>query len=127
MHVSLKHVWRVLLAKVRGGQGATHTCEGVPGHYFSPECFLRGAATYAMLGVAAEGGANVHRGEVVGKRANTRVWGHFRALFKPGMLSWGGRRICDSGSRGRRGRKCTRRRSGGKMHKRMPRRSTGAG
>src|SRR6266581_4270734 len=113
----------VLLAKVRGGWGATHAREGVPGHYFSPECFLRGAAAYAMPGAAAEGGANARGGEAVGKRANTRAGGRSRELFQPGMFSWGGRRICDSGSGGGRGRKCARRRSGGKPRKRMSGRS----
>jgi len=102
-------------------------CESIPRHYFSPECFLRGAAAYAMLGAAAEGGANARGGEAVGKRANTRAWGRSRALFQPGMLSWGGRRICDSGSGGGRGRKCARRRSGGKTRKRMPGRSAWGG
>src|SRR6266704_5896369 len=111
MHVLLKHVQRVLLAKVRGGRGATHAREGIPGHYFSPECFLRGAATYVMRGVAAEGGTNARGGEAVGKRANTCAWGRSWELFQPGMLSWGGRCICDSGSGGGRGHQCARRRS----------------
>ena len=110
-----------------GGRGATHVREGVPGHYFSPECFLRGAAAYAMPGAAAEGGANARGGEAVGKCTNTRTWGCSRELFQPRMLSWGGRRICDSGSRGGRGRKCVRRRSGRKTRKCMPRRSAWSG
>jgi len=80
-----------------------------------------------MPGVAAEGGANVRGGEAVGKRANTRAWGRSQELFQPRMLSWGGRRICDSGSGGGRGRKCVRRRSGRKTRKRMPRRSAWSG
>ena len=44
--------------------------EGVPGHYFSPECFLGGVPTCAIPGVAAEGGANAWAGEVAEKCAN---------------------------------------------------------
>jgi len=41
--------------------------KGIPRHYFSLECFLRGAAAYAMLEAVAEGGTNVCRVEAVGK------------------------------------------------------------
>ena len=48
----------------------THACGGTPGNYFSPECFLGGAATYAIPEAGAEGGANARAGEVVEKCAN---------------------------------------------------------
>ena len=54
----------------RGVRGETHAHEGVPGYYFSPECFLGGVPTCAILGAVAEGGANARAGEAAEKRAN---------------------------------------------------------
>ena len=48
----------------------THVRGGAPRNYFSPECFLGGAAAYAILEAGAEGGANACAGEVAEKRAN---------------------------------------------------------
>ena len=46
----------------------THACGGAPRNYFSAECFLGGAAAYAILEVGVEGGANARAGEVAEKR-----------------------------------------------------------
>src|SRR6266581_2460253 len=48
----------------------THVRGGAPGNYFSAECFLGGAAAYAIPEAGAEGGANARAGEVAEKRAN---------------------------------------------------------
>jgi len=67
--------WRRKGAQTRTGAKQwesvqTHARGGAPGNYFSPECFLGGAAAYAIPEAGAEGGANTRTGEVAEKRAN---------------------------------------------------------
>jgi len=56
---------------------------GTPGHYFSPEYFLGGATTYAILEAGAERGANVHTGKVAEKYTNI----YLGAVLGAGYLS----------------------------------------
>ena len=74
----------------RGGvRGETHTREGIPGHYFSPECFFGGVPAYAILGAAAEGGANAQAGEVAEKCANTCPGAALEAGYPSGTTADG--------------------------------------